>query len=246
MDVKSLAIAQPTFLPWSGWYDLVDQVDLLILLDDVAFSKQSWQQRNRIRTPDGLSYLTVPVQTAGKLGQRICDTKIVNNAFVRKIERTVAQNYRRAEYLTAIIRNFVRYSKDRPRPKISASSTADSSSGWPPVWGSPLRQCGRASWAWVESAAPTSRCCAKNSTPEGISRRRARRIISSKIARNSRSDRLPSRFMSTSIRYTGSVSSPSSHMQAPLTYFSTKASALGRSCDPAADRDALCGRAKRA
>ena len=98
MDVKSLAIAQPTFLPWSGWYDLVDQVDLLILLDDVAFSKQSWQQRNRIRTPDGLSYLTVPVHTAGKLGQRICDTKIVNNAFVRKIERTVAQNYRRAEY----------------------------------------------------------------------------------------------------------------------------------------------------
>jgi hypothetical protein len=98
MDVKSLAIAQPTFLPWLGWYDLVDQVDLLVLLDDVAFSKQSWQQRNRIRTPDGLSYLTVPVHTAGKLGQRICDTKTVGNAFMHKILRTIAQNYRRAEY----------------------------------------------------------------------------------------------------------------------------------------------------
>jgi UDP-2,4-diacetamido-2,4,6-trideoxy-beta-L-altropyranose hydrolase len=98
MDVKSLAIAQPTFLPWSGWYDLVDQVDFLVLLDDVAFSKQSWQQRNRIRTPDGLSYLTVPVLTAGKLGQRICDTRIAGTAFVQKILRTVAQNYRRAKF----------------------------------------------------------------------------------------------------------------------------------------------------
>jgi UDP-2,4-diacetamido-2,4,6-trideoxy-beta-L-altropyranose hydrolase len=98
MDVVSLAIAQPTFLPWAGWYDLVDQADLLILLDDVAFSKQSWQQRNRIRTPEGLSYLTIPVHTAGKLGQRICDTRIVNNGFVQKILRTIAQNYRRAEY----------------------------------------------------------------------------------------------------------------------------------------------------
>lgn len=98
MDVKSLAIAQPTFLPWSGWYDLVEQVDFLILLDDVAFSKHSWQQRNRIRTVDGLSYMTVPVQTAGRLGQRICDTRIVSKAFVRRISRTVAQNYRRAAY----------------------------------------------------------------------------------------------------------------------------------------------------
>jgi UDP-2,4-diacetamido-2,4,6-trideoxy-beta-L-altropyranose hydrolase len=98
MDVKSLAIAQPTFLPWSGWYDLVDQVDFLVLLDDVAFSKQSWQQRNRIRTPEGLSYLTVPVHTAGKLGQRICDTQTAGTAFVQKILRTVAQNYRRARF----------------------------------------------------------------------------------------------------------------------------------------------------
>ena len=246
MDVKSLAIAQPTFLPWSGWYDLVDQVDLLILLDDVAFSKQSWQQRNRIRTPDGLSYLTVPVQTAGKLGQRICDTKIVNNAFVRKIERTVAQNYRRAEYF------------DRYYPEFCAvlerSAASENLSEL---------NCGLIEWlaAGLGITTPTVR-----SSQLGVGGKRgahvamlceefhARRYISpagaedisSKIARNSRSDRLPSRFTSTSIRYTGSVSSPSSHMQAPLTYFSTKASALGRSCDPAADRDALCGRAKRA
>ncbi len=96
--VKCVAIAQPTFLPWSGWFDLAEQVDLLILLDDVAFSKQSWQQRNRIRTAEGLSYLSVPVHTAGKLGQRIRDTEIAGNRFVQKTLRTIAQNYGRAEY----------------------------------------------------------------------------------------------------------------------------------------------------
>jgi UDP-2,4-diacetamido-2,4,6-trideoxy-beta-L-altropyranose hydrolase len=98
MDVNTLAIAQPTFLPWAGWYDLVDQADLLVLLDDVAFSKQSWQQRNRIRTREGLGCLTVPVHTAGRFGQRICDTQTAGTAFVHKILRTIAQNYRRARF----------------------------------------------------------------------------------------------------------------------------------------------------
>ena len=47
---KSIAINQPTFLPWIGWFDLLDQTDIFVILDDVQFSKQSWQQRNRIKT----------------------------------------------------------------------------------------------------------------------------------------------------------------------------------------------------
>jgi hypothetical protein len=96
---RVVAIAQPTFLPWAGWFDLADQVDLLIVLDHVGFSKQSWQQRNRIRTAAGLSYLTIPVRTAGKLGQRIVDAELVDAATViDKIIRTVSQNYSHAVY----------------------------------------------------------------------------------------------------------------------------------------------------
>jgi hypothetical protein len=100
--VDSVAIAQPTFLPWAGWFDLADQVDLFIVLDDVALSKQSWQQRNRIRTPAGLTYATVPIRSAGRLGQRIIDTELADTGFVQKLIRTVAQNYARAA-------NFERY-----------------------------------------------------------------------------------------------------------------------------------------
>jgi WbqC-like protein family len=106
MAVEVVAIAQPTFLAWVGWFDLADQVDLLIVLDDVAFSKQSWQQRNRVRTRDGLSYLTVPVRTAGRLGQRIIDTELAGHEFADKLIRTVSQNYSRAAYFSRYFSQF--------------------------------------------------------------------------------------------------------------------------------------------
>lgn len=94
----TLVIAQPTFLPWAGWFDLADQADLLILLDDVGFSKQSWQQRNRLRTSEGLSYISCPVRTAGRLGQRILDVELANTMFAEKMVRTIAANYARAAH----------------------------------------------------------------------------------------------------------------------------------------------------
>lgn len=101
-----VAIAQPTFLPWAGWFDLADQVDLFIVLDHVAFSKQSWQQRNRIRTAEGLSYLTIPVRTAGKLGQRILDTELADIGVIDKVIRTVSQNYSHAPYFERYFAEF--------------------------------------------------------------------------------------------------------------------------------------------
>lgn len=77
-------IAQPTFLPWLGWFDLVNQSDLIVLLDTVQFSKQSWQQRNRLRTRSGLDFITVPVKTSGRFGQKIHDVEISDNKFESK------------------------------------------------------------------------------------------------------------------------------------------------------------------
>jgi len=96
--MTTAVIAQPTFLPWSGWLDLADQADVLIILDSVAFSKQSWQQRNRIRTNEGLSYVSVPVRTAGRLGQLIRETELVDLHFVEKMIKTISANYQRAQH----------------------------------------------------------------------------------------------------------------------------------------------------
>jgi hypothetical protein len=93
-----IAIAQPTYLPWLGYFDLLDQVDQFVLLDTVQFEKQSWQQRNRIKTPTGLLWLTVPVVFRGRLGQRILDVEIREAEFWRDHLRAIELNYRRAPF----------------------------------------------------------------------------------------------------------------------------------------------------
>jgi WbqC-like protein family len=91
-----VAISQPTYLPWLGYFDLIDQVDVFVLLDNVQFEKQSWQQRNRIKTPTGLQWLTVPVMFRGRFGQLIKDVEIRDAEFWRNHLRSIELNYRRS------------------------------------------------------------------------------------------------------------------------------------------------------
>jgi WbqC-like protein family len=93
-----IAITQPTYLPWLGYFDLIDQVDTFVVLDTVQFEKQSWQQRNRIKTPTGLMWLTVPVEFRGLLGQKIQEVEIRDPAFGRKHLRGIEVNYGRARF----------------------------------------------------------------------------------------------------------------------------------------------------
>ena len=73
---KSIAIMQPTYLPWLGYFAMIDQVDVFIIFDSVQFSKRSWQQRNQIKTASGPMWLTVPVASKGKRGQLINEVEI--------------------------------------------------------------------------------------------------------------------------------------------------------------------------
>lgn len=93
-----IAINQPTYLPWMGYFDLIDQVDLFVILDNVQFVKQSWQQRNRIRTAQGLKWLTVPVIFRGRLGQLIKDVEIRESGFARDHIRAIELAYGRAPF----------------------------------------------------------------------------------------------------------------------------------------------------
>jgi hypothetical protein len=81
-----------------GYFDLVDQVDLFVVLDSVQFEKQSWQQRNRIKAPGGLQWLTVPVHFRGRLGQSIKDVEIRQNEFWRNHVRAIELAYRRCPF----------------------------------------------------------------------------------------------------------------------------------------------------
>ena len=74
-----LAIHQPEFMPWAGYFNKMVQSDLFIILDHVQFKKRYFENRNRIVSPRGkVSYLTVPVKTKGKYTQSICNVEIDN------------------------------------------------------------------------------------------------------------------------------------------------------------------------
>ena len=94
------AIMQPTYLPWAGYFALMTAVDVFILLDDVEFSHQSWQQRNRIKAQNGPQWLTVPVKLAGKKHQLIRDVEIDDNQpWRRRHSHAILQGYARAAHL---------------------------------------------------------------------------------------------------------------------------------------------------
>jgi hypothetical protein len=90
------AIMQPTYLPWIGYFALMDEVDLFVLLDQVQFEKRSWQQRNRIKTPRGLEWLTVPATVRGRYTQSIRDVEINDAGFWGRHLRAIELNYARA------------------------------------------------------------------------------------------------------------------------------------------------------
>lgn len=93
-----VAIMQPTYMPWLGYFDLIDQVDMFVLLDDVQFSKGSWQHRNRIKTPKGLEWLSVPLLLRGRSSQLIQDVVIRDCRFWVSHQRTLQANYGRSRY----------------------------------------------------------------------------------------------------------------------------------------------------
>lgn len=70
-----IGIIQPNYIPWRGYFDFIDAVDLFVLYDDVKYTKGDWRNRNRIKTSKGPAWLTVPVHFR-HLEQRIDETEI--------------------------------------------------------------------------------------------------------------------------------------------------------------------------
>lgn len=86
------AVMQPTYLGWCGYFGMLDRADIFVLLDTVQFSRQSWQQRNRVRIRDGREvWLTVPVHA--RLGTPIKEVQVAGDGWREKHWRTVKAAY---------------------------------------------------------------------------------------------------------------------------------------------------------
>lgn len=101
MPGKRVAILQSNYIPWKGYFDLIGSVDEFILYDDMQYTTEDWRNRNRIKTPKGAEWITLPVRVTGRAGQRIRDAEIEDDRWREKHWRSLRQNYHRAPFWTA-------------------------------------------------------------------------------------------------------------------------------------------------
>lgn len=95
---RTLAVLQPGYLPWLGFFDQMRRVDVFVHYDDVQFDKHGWRNRNRVKAPSGPHWLTVPVRHHGK--PRILDVEIDGRApWARRHIGTIRQFYAQAPFV---------------------------------------------------------------------------------------------------------------------------------------------------
>jgi len=95
--MKKVAILQSNYIPWKGYFDLINLVDEFIIYDEMQYTKNDWRNRNKIKSKTGLEWLTIPVRQE-HLHQKIQDTKIVNKQWNKKHWNTIQTNYAKARF----------------------------------------------------------------------------------------------------------------------------------------------------
>ena len=99
-----IVILQPSYLPWLGYFDQMSQCDVFVIYDDVQYDKNGWRNRNRIKTPQGVQWLTVPVLAKGRDFPIIRDVEINGTtSWQTKQMKSLVQNYGRAPYFSQYI-----------------------------------------------------------------------------------------------------------------------------------------------
>lgn len=96
---KKVAIVQSNYIPWKGYFDLINSVDEFILYDDMQYTRRDWRNRNMIKTPAGAQWLTIPVDVKGKYLQKIRETRISDPEWAQHHWTALKQNYARSPYL---------------------------------------------------------------------------------------------------------------------------------------------------
>lgn len=92
-----LSIHQPAYLPWLGYFDRIARSDKFVYLDNVQFERNSFINRNRIKTANGPIWLTIPVRLKEHFNKTIADIEIdARQNWKRKHLRSIEQNYRHA------------------------------------------------------------------------------------------------------------------------------------------------------
>ncbi|MEM7600885.1 MAG: WbqC family protein [Verrucomicrobiota bacterium] len=91
-----VGIIQSNYIPWRGYFDLIDQVDLFVFHDDLQYTKNDWRNRNKILTARGPIWLTIPCGSNEK--RLICEVEIADRKWQRRHWNQICANYANASF----------------------------------------------------------------------------------------------------------------------------------------------------
>jgi len=103
--MSKIAVLQPSYIPWLGFFEQMMSVDMFVLYDDAQYTKNDWRNRNRLKSNTGFEWLTIPVNSSTSL--QIKDVKIdANQNWQRKHIKTITQLYSRAPFFEDVFATF--------------------------------------------------------------------------------------------------------------------------------------------
>lgn len=95
---KRIGILQSNYIPWKGYFDLINSVDEFVLFDDMQYTRRDWRNRNLIKTDTGVRWVTIPVQVKGRYLQKINEVKVSDAAWAREHWASIKHSYARAPH----------------------------------------------------------------------------------------------------------------------------------------------------
>jgi hypothetical protein len=86
-----VAVLQSNYIPWKGYFDIINSVDLFVFYDDLQYTKNDWRNRNKIKTNNGSEWITIPV--GPDTNRLICEVEIKDSSWQKKHWRMLKQHY---------------------------------------------------------------------------------------------------------------------------------------------------------
>lgn len=117
--MRKTAILQSNYIPWKGYFDIINSVDEFIIYDDVQYTKNDWRNRNKIVSAQGLLWLTIPVKKE-RLAQKIYETQTADSNWINRHVKSIRGNYAKSQFykeFSDII--FSTYEACRPERSLS-------------------------------------------------------------------------------------------------------------------------------
>jgi hypothetical protein len=116
---KRVAVVQSNYIPWKGYFDLINLVDEFVLYDDRQYTRRDWRNRNRIKTPQGSQWLTIPVEVKGRYHQRIDETRIDDPMWAERHWKTLSHTYASAPHFAEYAEVFEALYRNARDPLLS-------------------------------------------------------------------------------------------------------------------------------